>query len=676
MTEPMRNKRRTQSGVRFAALALCSLLSHLACAAASDDGLFGEPALDEVLFDEYRFPSYSSLDVLTQRNDNNRSGASHWTGVNQHSVAHFQKLGELTLVLGKPAVGSPSVVTGQPLYVRSALIHGVRQPVLIVATANNVIYAFSPLVRKGTAPTLLWSTTRPEDPTQSTLGPPLDRDVVFEVGEPCGIGSEAARGNVVGIEATPVVDVANNQILVGYKTSDTLQHLASIDLSTGRVTRSTVVQGPHPAANPEWHKLHRNRASLLLAEGVVYLGFSSLCEGNPKIMHGSLVAYDARTLDRVGEFQVTDDHTDGGGIWQGSTGPSADTQGNIYFVTGNRRIQGCLSGSDIPLNSTPPDSSNLTNSAVRLRIEKVDRAGQPSRTDAPTYALNIRVQTFFTPYRKLLGDCWDLDLGSGGALLIPGTRYLVAGGKEGEIYVLNRSSMGGFDQAGPKWEYQNVLGNLLKLTAQAAVADDPSHDRMHQKFFAGRNTFDKTYNVVDLAKWPHIHGTPVWARFDSKRAFMFVWPEKDTLKRFEWKGDRFDAVPAVGEERAPPNLEYIANGRPQNGTKNGMPGGMLSVNIDPTEQSLGVVLAAVKVCDMPDRDYANPGFPKCDDPGDRDSEERGILRAYDPFTMKQIWSNQALEPALYWFAKFVPPTIAEGRIFLPTASGKVLVYGP
>ena len=28
----------------------------------------------------------------------------------------------------------------------------------------------------------------------------------------------------------------------------------------------------------------------------------------------------------------------------------------------------------------------------------------------------------------------------------------------------------------------------------------------------------------------------------------------------------------------------------------------------------------------------------------------------------------------FWFAKFVPPTIANGRVFLATGSGKVMVY--
>jgi hypothetical protein len=41
--------------------------------------------------------------------------------------------------------------------------------------------------------------------------------------------------------------------------------------------------------------------------------------------------------------------------------------------------------------------------------------------------------------------------------------------------------------------------------------------------------------------------------------------------------------------------------------------------------------------------------------------------------MKLVWSNHK-DP--YHFAKFVSPTVAAGFIFLPTATGRVLVYGP
>ena len=93
-----------------------------------------------------------------------------------------------------------------------------------------------------------------------------------------------------------------------------------------------------------------------------------------------------------------------------------------------------------------------------------------------------------------------------------------------------------------------------------------------------------------------------------------------------------------------------------------MPGGMVSVNVDHSGSGLGVVFASVKIC-------SEPQYPEC-----TISQDFGALRAYDPFTMRQVW-NDTSDPDKYWFAKLVPPTIANGRVFLATASGKVLIYG-
>jgi hypothetical protein len=50
----------------------------------------------------------------------------------------------------------------------------------------------------------------------------------------------------------------------------------------------------------------------------------------------------------------------------------------------------------------------------------------------------------------------------------------------------------------------------------------------------------------------------------------------------------------------------------------------------------------------------------------------GMLRAFDPFSLRELWNNGGTD---YRFVKFVPPTIAVGRVFLPTSSDAVFVYG-
>ena len=623
-------------------VAAIALFQYASPAAAADEGLFDEPAIEAVLYESYRFPTYDSPDVATQRNDNNRSGASHARGINQHSIRGFHRIGEI-------AVDPEAVVTAQPLYASSATVRGIRQGVVIVATSNNKVIA----VQAAAPFTPLWGPTDLGAPASTAHSPAADCDLAANAA--WSETRPADAPGFVGVEASPVLDLPGNRVLVGYKTADFEQHLAALDLNDGHVIKS--VRIAPPGHLPQWARLHRNRASLLLADGVVYLAFSSLCEGSPQLMHGSIVAFDARTLDRVGDYQVTDSRTDGGGIWQGASGPAADTEGNIYFVTGNRRLPApCLVGVQ---DGVAPESASLSNSVVRLHVEKRSRAGNPARAGEP-YSLQMSLQGFFTPYRRLLGDCWDLDLGSAGPLLIPESPFLVAGGKEGTLYVLDRADPGGFDKAGAPWNFAGV-GQMVMTSRHGAVPDDANRDHVHQKLLAGENTYDSDYFVSQLMKWPHIHGTPVFARFDARRAFLFVWPEKDALKRYQWDGVRLDPRATRGREFAPPNLDD---------RRNGMPGGMLSVNIDPSGPSLGVVLAAVKICDSlehPGRGFSNRGYPSC-----ADSQDRGILRAYDPFTLQQVWSN---EGESYWFSKFVPPTVAAGSIFLATASGKVLVYG-
>ena len=88
----------------------------------------------------------------------------------------------------------------------------------------------------------------------------------------------------------------------------------------------------------------------------------------------------------------------------------------------------------------------------------------------------------------------------------------------------------------------------------------------------------------------------------------------------------------------------------------GMPGGILSLSGDNTTDAPAIVWASI---------------PKHDDAFVKDVP--GVLRAFNARTMDQIWTNEA-EPK-YLFAKYCPPTVANGRVYLATFSGSVLVYG-
>jgi hypothetical protein len=277
---------------------------------------------------------------------------------------------------------------------------------------------------------------------------------------------------------------------------------------------------------------------------------------------------------------------------------------------------------------------------------------------------------WFTPYRKIRLDGKDMDFGAAGVMLIPGTQYMVAGGKEGILYLLDRNHLGKFDD-------KRALPPPCPYTPDV---DESGRDDIVQKFQAGINEY-RPVAFLDLCqpqppsgdvlwlRWPHIHGTPVFGDFRNGNAFLYVWPEKDYLKSFRWLGNRFATPPKTAAVLAPP---FIDNKR------NGMPGGFLSLNIDPTGG--GVLFASLETCDSGFRAFSGPPtFAECSKDQCRQSpcvtpnSRRGILRAFDPITLKELWNNKA--DWGYDFTKFVPPTIAGSRVFLATASDEVLVYG-
>ena len=73
-------------------------------------------------------------DVLTQRNNNLRTGASSWPGLNQSSVKGFHLLAALN-------VEGP--VLAQPLVIDSVNFRGTRRAMVWIATTTNKIYAFN-----------------------------------------------------------------------------------------------------------------------------------------------------------------------------------------------------------------------------------------------------------------------------------------------------------------------------------------------------------------------------------------------------------------------------------------------------------------------------------------------------------------------------------------------------
>jgi len=223
-----------------------------------------------------------------------------------------------------------------------------------------------------------------------------------------------------GLTSTPAIDITTNTMyvfttqLVPGKTP--FFRLHALDLMTGseKAGSPVVVQASVPGTNS--HSVNGmvslttgclQRAALLLSQGTVYIGFSAC-------FNGWLLSYDAASLSQIAALNMSP-NADGygkfggaGGVWMGGGGPAADLQGGVYLSTGNGPYDGGPEWGDSVL--------------------KVNRS--------------LQVLDHFTPIAFNFLQCQDLDLSSGGVLLVPGQSQLVAGGKAGELFLLSTANLG------------------------------------------------------------------------------------------------------------------------------------------------------------------------------------------------------------------------------------------
>lgn len=512
-------------------------------------------------------PTPTPVAVWTNRYDNARSAANtHESALTVASVSSSR----FGLLFSRAVVGQ---IYAQPLYVPSLNVpgHGAR-PVVFVATAHNMVYAFDAADPAATEP--FWS---------MNLGPSVPNE---DVGDPAPCPDMSPE---IGITATPVIDLATSTLYVEAKSKEDglyVHRLHALDLATGaeRFGGPTVITATVPGTGAgsadgtlAFDPLHQHsRPGLLLSQGVVYMAFASHCDREP--YHGWVLGYDAATLRQAVVYNDTP-NGESGGIWQSGMGLSADPEGDIYYASGN--------GTFDP-EATP---AQLGNSAVRLH-----RAGA-----------TLNVVDWFTPFNQSNLNETDFDFGSTGVELIPGTNYGLVGSKQGHLYLFERGNMGHYNAA--------------------------NDSQIRQEFLA-----------TDNEDYSNIHGAPVfWT--SPTGTFAFVWGESDFLKSYRFEGGRFVTTPTSNSDQR---------------AGDGMPGGMLAVTSNGSAAGTGVVWASIPV-----HEDANMHTVP------------GILRAYDAANLRnEIWnSEQNARDSLGNFAKFVIPTVADGRVYMATFSDRLNVYG-
>jgi hypothetical protein len=242
----------------------------------------------------------------------------------------------------------------------------------------------------------------------------------------------------------------------------------------------------------------------------------------------------------------------------------------------------------------------------------------------------IQVQDWFTPGNQEALKIDDIDLGSAGPVPIPNSHLLTVAGKEGRMYLLDG----------------NKLGRGVKPSLHSFQVTNPPVPRNGQP---------------DHVYW-NIHGSPImWAR--SGETFAYLCGEEDHVKQYRlipdtgagragWKFES-DLPFAISRQSAP--FPQFPVGEFNNGTREPvwMPGGFLSLSSDGVKDGTGIIWVTM--------------------PFEKDSNKavvQGILRAFDAVNVgrTELWESapDSLD-GLGMFAKFVPPTVANGKVYVPAS---------
>ena len=506
------------------------------------------------------------------------------TGVNPNETvltpanvvpSSFGKLGTL------PVDG---YVYAQPLYVPNVAISGQGgYNVLYVATEGDSLYAFD---ADSLSMTPLWKVTF-TDPANGITN-------LSENDTNC-----TDQGPQIGILGTPTIDPATNTIYFVAATKFTaangevtyMQHLHALDIGSGAERANS----PHLIEANDFDPLKSNqRPGLVLNNGKVYVAWSSNCDQGP--YNGTILSFDATTLAMIGEFYDTE-AGNAAGIWMSGMAPAVDTDGNLYVSTGNGFFDG--------------GTNNFGCSVVKVQ----DSSGTLSLTD------------FFAPFDQALENNInnDLDISSGGIILLPDQagahpQELVAMGKTGQLYLIDRGSMGGYDPTDNT--YSRIVQSFnMDGTAYNSGVATASGDNNHGQF-----------------------GTPAF--FNGK---LYVAPVLDNIKAFTLTDGRLSAGPT---DKTP--------------TIFGWPGGTPSISANGTID--GILWYA-------DNSRANDCLNR---PVPCTTKTASRLLAFDVNNLAQgpLYDSDAVGggdvPGSA--AKHVSPTVVNGRVFLGTKT-EVDVYG-
>jgi hypothetical protein len=382
-------------------------------------------------------PMTNAPDVTTYHYDISRDGLNAketiLTPSNVNS-AQFGKIGFDTV---------DSKVDAEPLYLANVVVGSQLRNMLYVATEHDSIYAFD-----ADSGAQIWKTsiigsgeTTSDDHGCSQITPEI------------------------GITSTPVIDRkqgANGTLFTVGMTKDAggkyHQRLHALDVTTGaEISGSpTEISGSYPGMGDNTENgnvvfdpsQYAERAALLLLNGNIYMGWTSHCDAG--LYTGWVMAYSESTLQQTQLLNLTPNGHEGS-IWMTGDGMAADSSGNIYLLDANGTFDTTFDANGFPAKG------DYGNAMVRLSTNG-----------------KLAVADYFETFNTNDESADDLDLGSGGELLLPdltdangNVHHLIVGaGKDKNIYLADRDNMGKFNPANDPMDsniYQELPGAMSGL---------------------------------------------------------------------------------------------------------------------------------------------------------------------------------------------------------------------
>jgi hypothetical protein len=370
----------------------------------------------------------AGTDVTTYHNDTGRTGQNTTETILTQANVNSTMFG----LLRKLAVDGR--VDAEPLYLSQLSVGGVTHNVVFIMTEHDSAYAFD-----ADTGAQLWKVSLAGSGETSSD----DRGCSQVTPE-------------IGITSTPVIDRAAGAhgilyaVAMSKNSSTFFQRLHALDITTGAELEGgpVTIQATYPGTGANSSggqvvfdpKQYKERAALLLLNGVIYTSWASHCDFNPYTAW--IIGYNQTTLAPTSILNLTPNGSEGS-IWQSGGGLAADPQGNIYALIANGTFETTLDANGFP------NKQDYGNGFVKIS----------------TTGGNLKVADYFNMSNTVNESGSDADLGSGGALVLPDLTYgtastlnlAVGAGKDGNIYVVNRNNMGKWN-ANSNNVYQELPG--------------------------------------------------------------------------------------------------------------------------------------------------------------------------------------------------------------------------